>query len=291
VGVQVRIEGATDIGKRRKRNEDSWLALASENLVVIADGMGGHGGGDIASQAAVKAMEDFFTRTGAESDVTWPHVAIDDELNLEDLSASRLVSAIQYAHRCIAMEVQQNPDLAGMGTTIVCALFAEDKVYVAHVGDSRCYCFSDGSLWQVTDDHTLSNHVRKRFDELSVEQEQRLESLKHVVVRALGGSDLSDAQVDLTILEPAPGDLFLLCSDGLSGELSDGEIRETLTGGEDLGVMCDSLVQRANEKGGRDNITVALAQITPSSKERLRRRAGDRQMSPDDEDTLEDIQV
>ncbi len=289
--MHIRIEGSTDIGKRRKRNEDSWLAIPDENLVVVADGMGGHGGGDLASQAAVKAMGDFFKRTGAEVDVTWPHVAIDDELNLEDLSASRLVSAIQYAHRCIAMEVQQNPELTGMGTTIVCALFAEEKVYVAHVGDSRCYCLSDGSLWQITDDHTLANHVRKRFGELSDEQEQRLDSLKHVVVRALGGSDLSDAQVDLTILEPAPGDLFLLCSDGLSGELSDQDIREILTGGDDLGVLCDRLVEQANENGGRDNITVALAQVASFASERPRRRAGDRVMSPDDEDTLEDVLV
>jgi len=288
--VQVRIEGATDIGKRRSRNEDSWLVLAGENLVVVADGMGGHGGGDLASQIAVKALRDFFERTGVEAEVTWPHVAMDDELNLDDVSASRLVSAIQFAHRCIALEVQRDPKLAGMGTTIVCALFAEGKVYVAHVGDSRCYCLSDGSLWQITDDHTLANHVRKRFEDLSNEQEVRLDSLKHVVVRALGGSDLSDAQVDLTILEPAAGDLFLLCSDGLTGELGDTEIRQILTGGEDLGVMCDTLVERANEAGGRDNITVALARVDGLSEKGRRRRSKDRRPL-DDEDTCEDVLV
>ena len=267
------------------------MAVAGENLAIVADGMGGHGGGDLASRVAVQALESFFERTGAETDVTWPHVATDDGLNLEDMSACRLVSAIQFAHRCIAQEVLQKPELAGMGTTIVCALFTDGKVYVAHVGDSRCYSLSDGSLWQVTDDHTLANHVRDRFEGLSSEQEQRLDSLKHVVVRALGGSDSSDCQVDLTILEPAEGDLFLLCSDGLTGELSDAEIREVLTGGEDLGVMCDALVERANEAGGRDNITVVVARVDELVDSRLRRRSGDRPMPRDQEDTCEDVLV
>ena len=288
--MRVRIEGATDVGKRRKRNEDSWLCLAGESLAVVADGMGGHGGGDIASQIAVRALEDFFTLTGVESEVTWPHVAADEELDLNDVSASRLVSAIQYAHLCIAAEVGNRPELAGMGTTIVCVLFAEEKVYVAHVGDSRCYCLSAGSLWQVTDDHTLANHVRKRFEDLSDEQEQRLDSLRHVVVRALGGSDLSDVQVDLTVLEPADGDLFLLCSDGLTGELDDAQIRAVLTGGEDLGVMCDKLVEQANEAGGRDNITVMLAQVEELKETRLLRRSKDRRPA-DHEDTCEDVSV
>lgn len=288
--MRVRIEGATDVGKRRKCNEDSWVSISGENLAVVADGMGGHGGGDVASQIAVRAVEDFFVRTGIESEVTWPHVAAGDGLDLDDVSASRLVSAIQFAHRCIAAEVRDRPEMAGMGTTIVCVLFADGKVYVAHVGDSRCYCFSTGSLWQVTDDHTLANHVRQRFDELSDEQEQRLDSLRHVVVRALGGSDLSDVEVDLTILEPADGDIFLLCTDGLSGELTDDEIRAVLAGGEDPGVMCDKLVEQANEAGGRDNVTVVVAKIEELHDKRPKRRSKDRRPA-DDEDTCEDVSV
>jgi serine/threonine protein phosphatase PrpC len=288
--VRVRIEGATDIGRRRRRNEDSWLGLPEDNLAVVADGMGGHGSGDVASQLAVATIKSFFSLTAPESENTWPHVATDERVDMSDFNSSRLVSAIQFAHRRIATEVQATPGLAGMGTTVVCAHFVDDKAYIANVGDSRCYCLSDGALWQVTDDHTLANHVRSRFDALTADQEARLQALSHVVVRALGGSDPTDAQVDLTILEPRVGDTFVLCSDGLSGELSDDQIRTILVSGNDLGVVCQRLVEAANEAGGRDNITVVAARIEELSRSRApQRRQSDLSGQPDEDETCEEI--
>ncbi len=285
--MRIEFAGSTDVGRRRKRNEDFWVAVPDDNLLIVADGMGGHESGDRASRLAAESIQSFFRLTHPDSDNTWPHVAVGDRISLEDYNACRLVSAIQFAHRRICYEVQQSPELAGMGTTIVCVLFANEKAYVAHVGDSRCYCLSGGSLWQVTSDHTLANHVRSRFEVLTEEQEQRLSTLQHVVVRALGGSDTSDAQVDLTVLEPFPGDLFLLCSDGLSGELTDREIKGLLLDADDLQGTTRELVQVANEHGGRDNITAVLVRVAEvGAQPRPNRRVSDRS---DDEDTCEDI--
>jgi PPM family protein phosphatase len=252
---------ATDVGKRREKNEDSWLIVDDDSLFIVADGMGGHKSGEVASRLAVESIRGFFRQTAPDQDNTWPHVAMDPETNLDDYNSCRLVSAIQFAHRRIAYEVQQQPDLAGMGTTVVCVLFADEKAYIAHVGDSRCYCLSGKHLWQVTSDHTLANHMRERFEELNEEQEQRLAGLQHVVVRALGGNDTSDARVDLAVLHPGSGDVFMLCTDGLTGELDDVAIKESLEKSDSPQQICDHLVTAAVDNGGRDNVTVCSIRV------------------------------
>jgi PPM family protein phosphatase len=259
--VKLEFAGGTSVGRRRKNNEDAWLVYGHQDVVAVADGMGGHDGGEVASQMTIEALRAFFKQTAPAEDNTWPHVASDLDVNLEDMNASRLVSAIQFAHRRIAYEVKRKPELDGMGTTVVCAHFTETSAYIAHVGDSRCYCFSGGHLRQVTMDHSLVNDMKKRVQKLTPEQERRLARLQHVVVRVLGGNDYGDVRVDLTILNPFVGDVFLLCSDGLTGELSDAEIKGILSAEPDLQLACQKLIDEANSAGGRDNVTVVMARV------------------------------
>ncbi|NUP06625.1 MAG: serine/threonine-protein phosphatase [Polyangiaceae bacterium] len=265
--------GISDVGRQREHNEDSYAIDDEHGLFVVADGMGGHSAGDVASKLATSTISDFF-RTLAGEDVTWP-THFDRTLSDEE---NRLLTSIGIANRRIFETSQSTRSLAGMGTTVVGAHFSVKKkrMFVGHVGDSRAYRIRDGAIQQLTRDHSL---VNEPFPELS--EAERAELPKNVITRALGMQD--NVVVDLTSDEARDGDVYLLCSDGLSGMLSDevilaevmrfqkdGEAAQVLTRKE-LEELCSRLVQRANEAGGEDNIT-ALAirieegELAPSSR-------------------------
>ncbi|MFH1530054.1 MAG: protein phosphatase 2C domain-containing protein [Pseudomonadota bacterium] len=249
--------GGTHVGRVRKANEDSHLVMPEEHLFVVADGMGGHAGGAEASRIAVDSIAEFFHKTKAAEHSTWPHIAS----WIHDTNACRLVSALQYAHRGVVDAAWRQPGgPVVMGTTAVALFFVGSQAFVAHVGDSRCYRFLDGRLVQLTTDHTVVEDIKRRY-QLTHDQQASLGSIQHLVARALGGRETGDVEVDITVVVPSPGESFLLCSDGLTNELSDGGIAAVLSTTDDLQEAADRLIKAALDSGGADNITVVLARF------------------------------
>ena len=230
--------GQTDLGKKRKINEDRYLVLDEHQLYVVADGMGGHAGGEVASQCAVDTIAAAFKEQKFEG-TPYPNVP---------RRGGELALAIQMANNAIYEKAKKEPKLSGMGTTIVSARFTpgKERVYIGHVGDSRCYRFRAGQLTQVTTDHTMGaiGMTGPFADHLS---------------RAVGIAPA--VKVDLVIAKPRHEDVFLLCSDGLSKMVKDDAIREVLAAHSDPNEAVQALVQRANAGGGRDNITVILVVV------------------------------
>lgn len=254
-GMRVRFAGETDVGMKRTHNEDYLYLPDEERLVMVADGMGGHASGDLASRLAVDTVVDFFRATAEEPAVTWPFL-LDRENRQHE---NRLITGIKLANLKIFEAAQRNPRFRGMGTTIVSCFFCEDLVLVAHVGDSRVYQMRNGTLRQVTEDHSLLNDYIK-MKRISPEEVDRFPH-KNVIVRALGMKET--VAVDIIREQPQVGDVYLLCSDGLSGMVIDDEMRKILESEKDLDRSCEKLIELANGKGGVDNITVALARLEP----------------------------
>jgi len=251
--MRVRFSGDTNIGMKRQHNEDSFLIPDFERVVVVADGMGGHASGEVASGMAVESVGEYLHATLEPPIVTWPF-KLDTGLRND---TQRLVVAIKHANQRIYETSQAEESKRGMGTTIVAALFNEDRVIVAHVGDSRCYRYRRNQLIQLTEDHSLLNDYMK-MKRLSGEDGARF-TQKNVIVRALGMKE--SVQVDTLIDQPQLDDVYLLCSDGLSGMVSDQEMADLLRRESDLDRACDTLIKMANAAGGTDNITVILARI------------------------------
>jgi PPM family protein phosphatase len=246
--------GITDVGLQREHNEDTFAVLPEHELFIVADGMGGHRAGDVASRLASESISDFFQRTAGE-EVTWPF-HFDSGLSE---SENRLLTAIRLANRQIYEHSLKSHDLRGMGTTVVGALFNPEtrKMYVGHVGDSRAYVIRDGRISQLTRDHSLVNDYLKVMPDMP--EDQRSELPKNVITRALGMQD--SVEVDLLAHDSQLGDTFVLCSDGLSGMISDAEILQVAGQDADLGVACRRLAALANEHGGEDNITAVVVRI------------------------------
>jgi protein phosphatase len=252
--MKLRYAGSTHVGMKRTHNEDSFIMVPAEYLYVVADGMGGHACGEVASRMTVETMRDFFQTTTADDEVTWP-CKMDSSFGYQ---ANRLVAAVKLANLRIHEKAQSDSKFRGMGTTVVCALFHGSEVHVAHVGDSRLYRLRDGALALLTEDHSLLNDYKKMTT--LTEEEERNFPHKNIIVRALGMKDT--VAVDVVSLEPRPGDVFLLCSDGLSGEVEDDRMRDILIeAGADLEAACDSLIQEACDNGGKDNVTAVIVQV------------------------------
>ncbi|HXU45762.1 MAG TPA: Stp1/IreP family PP2C-type Ser/Thr phosphatase [Thermoanaerobaculia bacterium] len=242
--LRVKACGLSDIGLTRVHNEDYFEIDPEHRLYVVADGMGGHSHGEVAAQIAVKAVRESVEKSAVDG---VPAGALDH-------GARRLKEAVRLAHDRVLRAIEQDASLAGMGTTVVGILLEDDRGAVAHVGDSRGYRMREGALEQLTQDHTwVHEQVVAGF--LSKEQ-ARSHPLKNVVTRALGGE--SEVAIDVREVEIAPGDLYLLCSDGLTTMLSDREIRDHLGSGKSLHETCRALVAAANASGGTDNVTVVL---------------------------------
>ena len=246
--------GLSDVGLQREHNEDSFVVLKEYDLYVVADGMGGHRAGDVASKIATETISEFF-RTTANEDVTWPF-HFDTNLSEEE---NRLLTGIRVANRQIFERSTRSREYHGMGTTVVGAMFSPRKrrMYIGHVGDSRCYRVRKGAIALLTRDHSLINDYLLAMPDLT--EEQKSELPKNVITRALGMQD--QVVVDLQHDDPVPGDVYVLCSDGLSGMVTDEDIQRIITGSQDIREGCRKLIQRANERGGEDNITAVLIQI------------------------------
>jgi PPM family protein phosphatase len=254
-GMRVRFAGDTNVGMTRAHNEDALHLPIDERLCIVADGMGGHASGEVASRMAVDTVVEYFRETSEEQTLTWPFKV--DRDGRADVT--RLVTAIKLANLKIHEQAQRDPACKGMGTTIVTALFLDDRIIVGHVGDSRLYRLRDGEIQQLTEDHSLINDYIK-MKRMTAEEAENWPH-KNVIVRALGMKD--SVQVDIHAETPRVGDSFLLCSDGLSGMISDEKIAEIMRSEHDLDRASDRMIVAANAAGGKDNITVVLARLEP----------------------------
>jgi protein phosphatase len=246
---------STDPGLRRTSNEDSYSTRPDVGLFVVADGMGGHVAGEVASRVAVEAIEAFIEETaGADKNRTWPF-PFDPSLSLE---ANRLKAAFRLANRRIASAIADSQDLRGMATTASAVLMGKESASVGHVGDSRVYVLRQGTLAQITHDHSwVEEQVRAGTLTPSA---ARQHPWRNVVTRALSGGE--DPEVDVTEVTPEVGERYLLCSDGLFGVVADDRIAEILgQSGVPLEAICRGLVDAANKAGGPDNITALVLEI------------------------------
>ncbi len=247
--------GATDTGHKRRRNEDAYVC--EPPLFAVADGMGGHQAGEVASRLAAAALrEDVEPPGGAE----------------------RVEALIREANRRIWQHATEDVTASGMGTTVTVALVEGDSITIGHVGDSRAYRIRGAQIEQLTDDHSLAGEL-ERSGKLSAE-EARMHPQRSVITRALGTEP--DVEIDTFTVEGRAGDLYLLCSDGLSSMVDDASILELVVGRSgNLDVVARELVRAANRSGGEDNITVVCFELGADGDEELDRGI------EDDEDTLD----
>ncbi len=255
--------GLTDVGLQREHNEDSFAVVPAYDLYVVADGMGGHQAGDVASKMAAQIIPEFFESAALE-EVTWPF-SFDPSLSEEE---NRLVTGIRLANRSICELGASSSEHQGMGTTVVASLFSprRSRIYIAHVGDSRAYRIRNGQIEQVTRDHSLVNDYLAAMPDMS--EEQRSELPKNVITRALGMQD--QVAVDVGSFDAQVGDVYLLCSDGLSGMVDDDELGRIISSSKDLMLTCQELVNTANEHGGEDNVTAVLIRLEDVSVDEMR---------------------
>lgn len=225
----------TDIGKVREHNEDSFGC--KDNLFVVADGMGGHRAGEVASSIAVET-------------ILAGNISRIDEAGLKQL--------ILEANNAILAEAEKNPELAGMGTTVAVLVLFPHKAIVAHIGDSRIYRYTaKGELIRLTDDHSLVAELVKRGELTEIEAKEHPH--RNMLTRALGTK--GNIEVETMVLPVQPGDRFLLCSDGLTGMVDEDTIGQVLAGNDMPKVLAEQLVALAVERGGMDNVTVVIVDI------------------------------
>jgi protein phosphatase len=249
--LRIEVAGETNVGMKRTHNEDNFSILEESGLYIVADGMGGHASGEVAAKMAVDSLKEFFAATANDPERTWPY-KMDRSKGYEE---NRLITGIKLANLRIYESAQRDPRQRGMGTTIVTMFAVEDGVYIAHVGDSRIYRLREGKIEQLTEDHSLLNDYIK-MKRLTPEEIANFPH-KNVIVRALGMKDT--VKVDTRFEQPRAGDVYLLCSDGLSGPVTDDELLQISTQSEDLKGSATKMIERANANGGPDNITVILA--------------------------------
>ncbi len=242
--------GRTDVGRRRKINEDSFLVSLETNLFAVCDGMGGHNAGEVASRMAIEAIADFVEKSAVERDNTWPH-GLDANLSFD---ANRLKTAIRIANTRVFQAADKREELTGMGTTVVAALVSGDVMTIGSAGDSRCYLVRGSELVQLTRDDSWVSAALGEGILNSDDVEHH--PLRNVITKAVGAREAID--LDLIEHHLLPGDVAMLCSDGLHGLLNDHELAALLPLPESLEEATARLVDAANEAGGRDNVTVVL---------------------------------
>ena len=242
----IRFSATTHVGLKRKVNEDSLLALADQNLWVVADGMGGHKAGEVAAHMAVKFVLDKLQKFILQE----TYVSITGSQLLEFVSNTISSSNTEIFHA-----QKEEEAYIGMGTTIVATVVTDSQIYVGHVGDSRLYLYRNREVKRLTKDHSLVQDLIDRG--FYTEREARSANVRHVVTRAMGTKE--DVDVDTAEVPLLPYDLLLLCSDGLTDMVSDWQIAETINENiTDLDLAANKLVALANQNGGKDNISVIL---------------------------------
>lgn len=236
------VAALTDVGRVRSANEDAYGLCPEAGLFVVCDGMGGAAAGEVASQTAVAAITE----------------ALCDPL-MADSPGKALQSGIAEANQRVYARADREPTLHGMGTTMVSLLVREGRVWIAHVGDSRCYRFRAGTLERMTQDHSLVDE-QVRLGQMTP-AEAEMSPLRNVITRAIGTRERVMPDVEEVATEH--GDLFLLCSDGLTKEVPEARLAELLRqDASDLQSLCRRLIEEANTAGGSDNITALAARIS-----------------------------
>jgi len=242
--------GETDCGAVRESNEDAFAVAAHLGLFMVADGMGGEAAGDVASRTAIEQV----LRAVEDGETTWP---IDTGIHSPESGPRRFLAGIHRANRTIHRRAHEDRSLRGMGTTFAGLLLLERSAVIAHVGDSRVYRMRDGELERLTHDHSLVNHLIDRGylrpDEAAGHPK------RNVITRAIGTREA--VEIDTRIADLRAGDTFLLCSDGLHGELDDEEIATILREHADPSDAVGHLIDQAIENGGNDNVTAVLVRL------------------------------
>ena len=252
----------SDVGMKRDNNEDNLLVFPEQNVFAVFDGMGGHAAGEVASSIAANEVKEFFDFTGRDEEATWPFKG-DRERSYDE---NRTVTAIKLANARIIEASEADGAKKNMGTTAVMVHFTErngagPRALVAHVGDSRVYLFRDNALQRITIDHSLVEEYL-RMGKITQEEAKNFPQ-KNIILRALGQQKQVD--VEINVWEPHAGDIFLLCSDGLSGMVNDDVMQSILVKQSgDLESAAKKLIDTANANGGVDNVTVILAQYQPN---------------------------
>lgn len=247
--MRVASVGMTDVGLKRGHNEDNYLINDELSLFVVADGMGGHAGGEYASAICVTTVEEIISTMEIHEDVG------EGAGDIIEIQGERIRYAIRLAGRRIFEKANEEREFHGMGTTAVAVLLSTNHAFVAHVGDSRVYRKRNGVLEQLTEDHSLVNEKLKAG--LITEEEARNHKMRNVITRSLGYQE--EVEVDLGVVPVEPGDEFILCSDGLSGHLDGEELGAELKGS--LLESARRMVEIACQRGGEDNITVVLFRV------------------------------
>ncbi len=238
--------GLTDVGRKRDHNEDSFLIDDELQLYVVADGMGGHAGGGTASRIAVETIDKRMR------DVRPGELVSAEATNLQDSPVPEIIrSAVEQACLAIFAKAQEDPELAGMGTTVISMLLDDAHAFFAHVGDSRAYLVRGELIQQISEDHSLVNEQIKAG--MITPEEARHSRYRNIITRSVGFEE--EVQVDVMGLLAEAGDLFILCTDGLANMMEDKEILDIVRG-HSLDDIPGKLIELANERGGDDNITV-----------------------------------
>ena len=244
--------GTSDVGKIRRNNEDSYVVDDGLRLYAVADGIGGHEGGEVASRLAIEGLlqvaHERFPRAGEKP--------LSEDPVMGDPVTSLLMRAFARSNRLIRQSAADNPALAGMGTTLTALLLSHKAAYIAHIGDSRAYLLRSGSLSRVTEDHSVvAEHIRAG---LLTPDEARKSPYRHIITRSLGLEP--DPIADERKIEINKHDIFLLCTDGLTEMVEDAEISWILASSSPQGAV-EGLIRLANDRGGVDNITVVVIKI------------------------------
>lgn len=250
--MKIRYAAKTDVGMKRTHNEDYFSLVEDEQLFIVADGMGGHASGEVASKMAAETISEFYQRTKDE-EATWPFKM---DRNLSYIE-NRLVCSLKLANLRIFETSCRDIRYKGMGTTIVASLVCGDKVYCGHVGDSRLYRVRGDEVVGLTKDHSLLEDYKEAKPDMTEEEERNFPH-KNVITRALGMRET--VEVDIKGHQIESGDTFVLCSDGLSGMITDEQIHSIVSSAKSLERAVAELVDAANRAGGTDNITVLLLQ-------------------------------
>ncbi|MCX5804751.1 MAG: Stp1/IreP family PP2C-type Ser/Thr phosphatase [Proteobacteria bacterium] len=242
----------TDTGMVRQKNEDNLCVIESIGLLVVADGMGGHASGEVASKIAVDVIKGYFDaqNAGKQLQIGSCRSEFSEETNW-------LCSAIRLANQAVFEASRGNVQFHGMGTTIAAVLITGKRLSIAHVGDSRVYLIRSGGIEQLTDDHSIVSEQVKR--DIITREQARESEMKNILTRALGVAE--DVEVDLGELSLFDNDVLLLCSDGLTNMVDDNGIISTVEAFHDPSEACGRLADMANKNGGNDNITVIIARL------------------------------
>jgi PPM family protein phosphatase len=255
-GFMIRSYGVSDTGGVRQRNEDCFLADERLSLFVVADGMGGHAAGDVASRVAVESILGFIDRSQDNDDLSWP-CGLDPALTV---SGNRVRTAIHLAHRRVCEEAESHDWYAGMGTTVVCALIRDRHLAFGHVGDSRLYVYSRGVLERQTRDDTwaasLLGDAADRDDAAVAAH-----PLRNVLTNVLGARE---PDIHVAERELADGEILLLCTDGVHSVVDTDTLVTLLSAGDDLCAIADSVVAAALQRGSRDNVTALVVRYAES---------------------------